>query len=148
MRFINSMNIYLDTSLLIPIYIPEIYTEKILSYLNGPISKISISRLTETEFCSALAIKTREKQLTIKQASSILHNLAEDINSLIYEKIYISDEIFQKAIDFLATHETNLRTLDALHLGCAALIEATLVTSDRALAKAAKHFNVSVECLV
>lgn len=141
------MNIYLDTSLLAPIYIPEINTEKILSYLNDSVMKIYISRLTEAEFCSVLAIKTRAKELSTERASQLLNRFAMDINSLVYEKIHIGDEIFQKAIDFLAANKTSLRTLDALHLSSAALTEAKLVTADRDLAKAAGYFKIPVEYL-
>ncbi len=139
------MNIYLDTSLLIPIYIPEVHTEKIFDYMDKVVTKIYISRLTETEFCSALAIKTRIKQLTKKHAALLFAALTEDINLSMYEKIYITDEIIQNAINYLIRYETNLRTLDALHLSCASMVGATLVTADQNLAQAANHFNILTE---
>lgn len=139
------MNIYLDTSLLVPIYVPEIYSEKILKVITEATHKIYISQLAETEFYSALAINMRTNKLTKKQVKQITEVFKEDMASSIFEKIKITDAVFKKAIDFITTYQTNLRTLDALHLASAAVLNANLLTADNDLADAATHFNIAVE---
>ncbi|CAN5238817.1 type II toxin-antitoxin system VapC family toxin [soil metagenome] len=141
------MEIYLDTSVLVAIYVPEPHTENILAYLDENITKIFISRLTETEFHSALAIKLRTKQLTAKQVTEVTNVFNENLETFIYEKIFLSDNAFQQAINFLTIHKTNLRTLDALHLASANTISANLLTSDQDLAKAADYFNIPCKLL-
>lgn len=141
------MNIYLDTSVLAPIYVPETFTEEILVYLSEITTKIYISRLTETELYSAIAMKLRTKKISKIQSVEVIDSFQEDLDTLVYEKAYISDEMFKKAINFLSSHKTNLRTLDALHLACAFVINANLVTADRDLAKAANRFNISFKLL-
>ena len=81
-----------------------------------------LSRLAETEFYAALALKKRTKELHQSDITAATTLFEQHINQLVYERIYITDRVFQSAIKFLANGNTSLRTLDALHLACSSII--------------------------
>lgn len=106
-----------------------------------------LSRLAETEFYAALALKKRTKELHQSDITAATTLFEQHINQLVYERIYITDKVFQSAIKFLTNGNTSLRTLDALHLACSSIINSTLVTADKILAKSAKELQLSF-CLL
>ncbi len=141
------MAIYLDTSVLVSVYIPEKHSQNILNLLDKSKEQFCISRLAETEFFSALACKKRTKELSQSEISSITALFHHHLTQLIYEKVYITDAVFEAAIHFLTSYKTHLRTLDALHLACAANMNATLITADKILAKSAEQLDLSVQLI-
>lgn len=141
------MPIYLDTSVLVSVYVPEKHSDEILNLLKTSKEKFSISRLTETEFFSALALKKRNKELSQSDINSITRLFHQHLSQLIYEKVHITDAVFETAIHFLTLYKTHLRTLDALHLACASNINAKLITADKILAKSAEQLDVSTQLI-
>ena len=141
------MAIYLDTSVLVSVYIPEKHSQSILTLLQNTEERPYLSRLAETEFYAALSGKKRTKELTQSAIHTTTTMFQHHITQLFYERIYVTDAIFETAINFLSSHKTNLRTLDALHLACSATIDATLVTADKILAKSAEQLKVAVQLL-
>lgn len=135
-------NFYLDTSVLVSIYIPEKHSLEILEFLQNSTKAPCISRLVETEFYAALAMKKRSKELQQAEIDAATTLFNHHLNQFIYERVYITDEVFKSAIAFIAEGKTQLRTLDALHLACSATINATLVTADKILEKSAKTLNL------
>jgi predicted nucleic acid-binding protein len=141
------MSIYLDTSVLVSIYIPEKHSKSILQFLQNTQDRPYLSRLTETEFYATLARKKRTKELTQTAINTITTLFRHHLTQLAYEKIYITDAVFETAIHFLTNYSTDLRTLDALHLACSANIHATLITADKVLAKSAQQLNIPTQLL-
>lgn len=141
------MSIYLDTSVLVSIYVPEKHSKSILNLLTNSKERFCVSRLVETEFFSALAIKKRTKELSQSDINSITVLFHHHMSQLIYEKVYITDAVYDTAIYFLTLYKTQLRTLDALHLACAANINAKLITADKVLAKSAEQLQVQTELI-
>lgn len=142
------MQIYLDTSVLVSIYIPEKHSKSILDLLNDTNEKPMVSRLAETEFYAALASKIRTKELSSSAVKTAISLFRHHLATLIYENIYITDFVFIKAMEFLSQRTTNLRTLDALHLACSNIINAKMVTADKILAKSAEQLNIPVKLLL
>ena len=64
------MRVYLDTSLLVAVYVPETLTGKVLQLLKEPII-VFISSLVEVEFYSALSRKLRMGELRASQCRRI-----------------------------------------------------------------------------
>lgn len=136
------MSLYLDTSVLVSIYIPEKHSDAIINLLQESNEKPCLSRLAEVEFYAALALKKRTRELQQAEINAAVKLFNHHLDQLIYEKIYITDMVFTSATQLLSEGKTPLRTLDALHLACSSIIQATLVTADKLLFKSAKTFNV------
>lgn len=134
--------LYLDTSVLVSIYIPEKHSVAILELLQNSHTRPCLSRLAETEFYAALAMKKRTKELNQLEIDAAISLFNRHLNQFVYERIYITDEVFKCAIQFLSEGKTQLRTLDALHLACSSVIHAQLVTADKILDKSAKDLNL------
>lgn len=141
------MGFYLDTSVLVSIYLSEPRTPMIIQFLRETSEALFISRLVEAEFYAVLGIKKRTKHLSSKQFLSIANLFEHHIEQLFFQKMHVSDEVFNVAIQFLSKHNTNLRTLDALHLACNKILGTTLVTGDAVLAQCAHHFKEPVKLI-
>lgn len=138
------MKIYLDTSVVVSVYVPEKHTHAILKILQESPSRPYLSRLTETEFHAALAQKTRIKELNSNEVHTISNMFNQHLADLTFERVYLTDLVFSLAIEFLSSGKTPLRTLDALHLACSNMVDATLITADKILAKSAESLKVPV----
>lgn len=141
------MSIYLDTSVLVSLYVPEKYSEAMMERLLNNKDGIIISRLAEVEFISAISMKQRLKELTAKQSKVIIALLQQHLNETMYERFYLTDEIFTQAGEYLSKSALKLRTLDALHLSAAYLSSAPLITADKVLAEAAKKLKIKSELI-
>jgi predicted nucleic acid-binding protein len=137
---------YLDTSIVVSLYVPEKHTKSISDFLiENKQQAICISRLVETEFYSVLAMKKRSNELSDSAVRSISDLFGRHLEMNSYEFAHVTDMHFHRAIEFLKLFKTNLRTLDALHLACCAEISATMVTADKELAKAAKSLSIACQ---
>ncbi len=138
------IKVYLDTSVLVPYYFPEKYSDVIENYLltvNLPV----ISNLTELEFASALAKKIRNKELTQTDANKILSQFQSHVINGYFIKIDIKKEHFDLARDWIQQFKVPLRSLDAFHLAAAVIDCQLLVTSDLNLKKSAEFFGIKVK---
>jgi len=137
---------YFDTSALVPTYVPEVLTPLAVARLTAA-ETVYVSWLTEVEFCSALALKTRTGELGHKEAHRVLETFRRHVKAKAYEVVPVSRETFSLASSSLSRFETALKALDALHLACCQFFELTLLTADDGLAKGAAHFGVPHEHL-
>ena len=83
------------------------------------------------------------KELTINQTKQISEIFNNHIEQTIYHKYHLTDVIFNQAIEYLQRYKTGLRTLDALHLACCSHLDSTLMSTDKALIKAADYFKLT-----
>lgn len=141
------MRIYLDTSVLAAIYLPERHTEAILKIINENQGNILVSRLGETEFYSVIAMQLRSNNLSSALAEEVMQTFQKHIEQGYYDRIFVTDKAFDGAIEFLSHKKSKLRTLDAIHLGCCALQQAKLMTADQTQAEAARLFHISCQLL-
>jgi len=139
--------VYVDTSALLPVYVPERMSAKAVTRL-AESDKICISRLAEVEFYSALARKLRMRELDPAQTQRIADTFARHLHDGFYTTLHISNEVFDLSRDYLKQFNSNLRTLDALHLACCANARLTLITADKTLADCARQFDAASELLV
>jgi len=129
---------YVDTSVVGAYYCPEPLSataETALRRIRVPI----ISTLTEVEFTSLIARKRRLKELNERQAAEILSLFSNHVAEGFYRRIPLGTPHFIRARDLIATMQTSLRTLDALHLSAAIAETVPIMTADRGLAHAAKR---------
>jgi uncharacterized protein len=133
---------YVDTSILGAYYCPEPLSaaaEKALRQLKTPV----ISVLSEVEFCSLILKKHRLHELRERQAKEILDLFSNHVAEGFYRRISLNTDHFIKARLLVASMDSSLRTLDALHLAVALSEGLTLVTADREFARAGKRHKAN-----
>jgi len=138
--------VYFDTSALVPLYVPEALTSIAVERLSGA-EAAYVSWLTEVEVTSALAQKTRTKELGKDDARRVLEAFRAHLRDKAYEVLPLTREAFALASTALGRFDTPLRSLDALHLACCQLFDLTLLTADAGLARGAKLLRVPHEHL-
>ncbi|MGD9162786.1 MAG: type II toxin-antitoxin system VapC family toxin [Desulfobacteraceae bacterium] len=135
--------LYIDTSVLVAYYCPEsisLKAEKIIISTDMPV----ISPLTEVEFASALARKTREGQISVEASNKIINEFKSHIHQLLFKKVIIDTDCYNLAFNWLSGNDIPLATLDSLHLAAASLNNLKIVTADKQLSKAA--LKLCIEC--
>lgn len=130
--------IYLDSSALAKIYLPEPESEVLEQFLVGR-SDLLISELAVTEVISAVARRRREGALNSEQANIIRDALLSDAKSGSFRRVDITPKIHRAAERLLLSSQSiPFRTLDALHIALAVSGEAKyLITFDRRMSEAA-----------
>lgn len=135
---------YIDTSVLAAYYYPEPISNSVEKFILK-IKRLAISALTEVELASSLSRKVREKNISKNVANQILSGFQSHLESGFFDKIAIADVHYQTAKSWISQFATPLRTLDALHLAITATNNLTLLTADRQLVIAAKHFGIKTK---
>lgn len=121
------LGVYLDSSALAKLYLPEPESEPLDAFLRGR-RDLMISELSVTEVISAVARRKREGALRAAQASRIRDAVLSDAGSGSFRRLDLSPAIHRAAERMLLTTESiALRTLDALHIALAVSGEATRV---------------------
>ncbi|MDN5848226.1 MAG: type II toxin-antitoxin system VapC family toxin [Nitrococcus sp.] len=134
--------LYLDTSALLPYYRQEASSDAVQLLLTAQQQPVLLSQLTQVEFASALARWLRTRELTEPQANRVESAFHEDVSEGRYQLRPVAPGAFERALHWLLTRKTTLRTLDALHLTCAEHGEAELVTLDHVLFQAAEFLGI------
>ena len=137
------MSFYLDTSVLVSCYVPEVQSSTMLKLLeDNATEELMISQLTEVEFHSALAMKQRLGELEKDKTKDISILFQKHLTNGYYTKISLNEEVYQLAKNFILIPKITLRALDALHLALAQYFGLKLITADQQLAKASKYFKI------
>jgi predicted nucleic acid-binding protein len=134
--------LYLDTSALLPYYRQEAQSDAIQKLLLQQTETVLISDLTRLEFASALGRWVRIRELEEAHAQRVGRAFDEDVAAGRYAVRRIGSEHVELARQWLLARKTSLRTLDALHLACAAHEDAVLVTFDEAMLEAARTLGI------
>jgi uncharacterized protein len=137
--------IYIDSSALAKLYVPEAESERLDKFLRGRRDLI-ISDLAITEVISATARRKRDNLLTVKQASDIRAALLADAQGGSFRRVDLSPAIHREAERIsLSAESTVLRTLDALHIALALCGPADrLITFDLRMADAAALYGLDI----
>jgi hypothetical protein len=135
--------IYADTSIVVAYYCTEAKSAEAEKLITGS-DDVALSMLAELEFNSALSRKVREKALTSRDARRILSQFEFHIKDNYFTLLQLEASHYAIAKNWISGFDTNLRTLDALHLAIAFSKNIPIVTSDKSLAKSAEALGVSV----
>jgi hypothetical protein len=133
--------IYCDTSILAAYYCPEKLSTAAQKTIRSS-EKPVISSLVEVEFCSAVALKVRTKELDPASGNRILSMFQIHIDDGCFDILPIQDREYHLAKEWISRFSVPLRTLDGLHLAAAFSEDLTLVTADKALHNAAHKLGV------
>ena len=134
---------YLDTSLLVAYYCPEPLSD-LAQRTIGRVNSPTISALVEVELCSAVAVKVRTGEMDKAAGTQIISLFEQHVSDAFYRVAPIAAAEYVLARKWLAQFAPPLRALDALHLAAASTNGLSLLTADKALARAAK--DVRVKC--
>ena len=137
---------YIDTSVIVAYYYPEPLSEKAEAFLMAHL-RPAISTLTEVEMFSALSRKIREGQLSRKDVARIVAKFLSHVDGHFYTHLFVEPHHYRLARDWIGLFNTNLKTLDALHLAIAHGEGLTFVTADQGLAESAKVLALDVVML-
>ncbi len=137
---------YIDTSVIVAYYYPEPLSEKAEVFLMAHLHP-AISTLTEVEMFSALSRKIREGELYRKDAARIVAKFLSHVDGHFYTHLFVEPHHYRLARDWIGLFNTNLKTLDALHLAIAHGEGLTFVTADQGLAESAKVLALDVVML-
>ena len=142
------MKIFLDTSSLIKLYHLEIgtdYLDKLLE--DNSISEIFLSDIAKVEFTSAIWKKVRTKDLTEKEANSIIDSFEKDYTN--YTFIDLDTDLIILAKDLVFKYGLKgLRTLDSFQLASILKIKSKLsfaVTADDLLKSLIKEEGIKTK---
>jgi uncharacterized protein len=135
--------LYLDTSFVVPLFLPEPTSEKVERFLRRERSApLAISHWTRVEFASTLARQVRMGSLTHKAAVAADSRFAE-IAADTFIILSPSPADFELANQFLLRRKIGLRAGDALHLAIAANNRAGAIYSlDRRLLSAGRRLGL------
>lgn len=140
---IDSSPVYLDTSAVVKLYVPESYSDELEDALIGR-RDLFVSDLAITELCSALARRSREGDLTSAAAERVYRRAARDLDERTFRRAEITPRVHREAERLLLTigRQVQLRAADALHLALAVIVEAQgLVTFDATFRNAAARLG-------
>jgi predicted nucleic acid-binding protein len=137
--------LYLDSSALAKLYVPEAESERLDAFLRGKLG-LMISELAITEVLSAVARRKREGELKPELANHIRDAVLADADSGSFVRLHLDPAVHRVAERLLlATGSVHWRTLDALHLALAFSGAAThVLTFDRRMREAAVQSGLNV----
>lgn len=138
-------SIYLDSSALAKLYLPEAESDVLDAFLRGRRGLV-ISELAITEVLSAVARRKREGQLGAKHANEIRDAILADADSGAFRRLHLDPEVHRLAERLLLVLESlPLRTLDALHIALSLSGAAShILTFDNRMKEAAAQAGLNL----
>ncbi len=138
------MGVYIDTGILVKLYVKEANTPQAIALVMGFRTPLALTPFQELEIRNALRLKQSRGELTEPEARAALADFEADIAAGRYQRPACDlMAVFARAESLSAAHAvtTKCRSLDTLHV--AAALEtggrefASLDTRQRAMAQAA-----------
>lgn len=139
------MNLYIDTSALLKLFIQETYSDEIRRLVESA-DLVATGLITRAETAAGINRLTRMNLINQAECEAALNNFRKEWGD--YHRILVTEQIVIRA-DFL-TGQYSLRGYDAVHLACALtwseLLGApvTLATFDKELHEAAQKSSMEV----
>ena len=140
--------IYLDTSVVVPLLVPETTSARARAWVerldSGQTKALAVSTWAVTEFTSAMGIKVRNREITSEQGEAARALLEGALlpNLTVLE---VTPTDFRLAETMLREFSLGLRAGDALHLATASRCEAQqFVSLDRKLCRVAEVLGLTV----
>ena len=134
------MTLYLDASALIPLFITESRTVDAESALRGRVPVVS--DLAIAEFSAGIARRFRMRDIREADALTVFSNFDAWVASARRETVTAEDLL--TAITLVRRFDLGLRTPDALNLAIATRCNASVLTFDDQMARAARSLDLEV----
>lgn len=138
------MNLYLDTSVLVALFVIDPATARAEAFLSAGSGIILVSDFGAAEFSSAVGRRVRMRDLTRDEGQLAFGHFDDWVARLASRQNVIAVDI-ASADRILRRLDVNLRTPDAIHIAIARRLDAVLVTFDRGMTAAARALGMAVE---
>ncbi|MGA1842344.1 MAG: type II toxin-antitoxin system VapC family toxin [bacterium] len=139
---------YLDTTVIVKLYIKEAYSREVSNWLRENNESIPLTKLHELEFINALQLKQFRDEVTADEIRLILSRFEDHEKKGIYYRPIIDwTNIFLNAIDLSKNHTGNIgsRSLDILHVASALSLQGDqFLTFDGRQSKLASNAGLKV----
>ncbi len=141
--------VYVDTSVIVKLYIKEEYSLDTSNWLKENNEAIPLTSFHELEFINAIYLKQFRNEITLDETRLIISRFEEHEKKGIYYRPQIDwSAIFNHAIDLSKKHSGSIgsRSLDILHVASALSINADrFLTSDDRQSKLAALAGLKIE---
>jgi uncharacterized protein len=135
------LNLYLDASALLPLFIQESKTQRAHELLRGNV--LVISDFAVAEFSSGVARRARLEEINDSGASAVFGALdAWMVNAARRESLTARD--VSVAIGLVRKLDLGLRAPDAINIAITQRCEAHLLTFDEKMARSARSLGLTV----
>lgn len=129
------MTLWLDTSVLVSLYVPETRSEGVARLVRRVGEPIPFSQLHELELTNALRLRLFRREARPKLVDATLAHIGEDLHEGVLRRVAIEwPATFAKALELAHRHTPRVgsRSLDLLHVAAAMLAGSRrFVTADR-----------------
>jgi hypothetical protein len=136
------MNAYYDTGVLLPFYVKEVFSERVLAFANNRREAIPFNMLQQLEMETAVRLKRFRGDIDGAQLEAVIANRNADVRSgrLVMRPVdWVSAMEEARRLGAKVTAQAGCRTLDLLHVAVAVQWEsAVFVTADDRQLKAAR----------
>lgn len=136
------MSFYLDTSILVALWIAEAGTERAETWLRSVLGDVFVSDLADAEFRAAISRLVRMNALTDMQADELHRNFDRWKNDVAQPLETPSVDV-RRAAHLVRTPLPKLHAPDAIHLATCARLRLTLVSYDSDLLQIAGREGVT-----
>jgi predicted nucleic acid-binding protein len=140
------MSVYLDASVLVPLFIDDLHTSRAQSFLLGSTPLLVVSDFAAAEFASAVSRRVRMQELGTEEARSAF-SLFDRWTSIEARRVTVSTSDIDRASTILRSLALPLRTPDAVNIAISERLDASLATFDRRMADCARALGVAVAAL-
>jgi hypothetical protein len=141
-----ALSVYLDTSVLVPIFLLDPFVDRARAFLASKPKDIIVSDFDSAEFASVVGLRLRMKVLTAPEARTAFANFDGWVEANALGAETVPPDIRAAGI-FLRRLDLPLRAPDAIHLAIAQRLGARLATFDKRMAAAARALGISVAAL-
>jgi len=140
------MAVYLDTSILVPLFFREPASERALDRIAVE-RELWLSRWALTEFSSAMSFKIRFGQCSEAIAADAIRLLEEKLSQGYFCLAELERDDFATAGRLCRAPQSGLRTADALHAAIALRLALPLLTGDKRQADGCRYHAIACEYL-
>ena len=141
--------VYVDTSAIVKLYVREEYSREVSEWVRLRNESIPLTPLHELEFINTVKLKRFKKEMSGRQAESILTNFVRHEKLGVFHRPPINwAAMFSLALQLSGEHtpETGSRSLDIMHVAMALSIGASsLLTFDDGQSELASLAGLKLE---
>jgi predicted nucleic acid-binding protein len=137
------VKLYLDASVLVPLFTEEDTTEEVQTFLRQREPTLVVSDFAAAEFVSAIGRRVRTALLTRTEAQRIFATFDDWTAGVAVVEMTLTHDI-ARANALLRRLDLPLRTPDAINIAIAERIRAELFTLDKQMAANARQLHLKV----